>query len=57
MFAEKQPRPTQPAVDRWVRGKILNLFVALGFLRFDGESRPAPPVPLKWHNANRQPSM
>jgi hypothetical protein len=26
--------------------RFLSFFVALGFLRFDGESRPAPPVPL-----------
>jgi hypothetical protein len=28
------------AVDRWVRGAFFGIFLALGFFRFDGESRP-----------------
>lgn len=28
------------AVDRWVRGAFFELFLALGFSRFDSESRP-----------------
>ncbi len=28
-------------VDRWVRAVFLGIFLALGFSRFDGESRPS----------------
>src|SRR6266508_4174676 len=32
---------TMRAVDRWVRAAFSDIFVALSFSRFDGESRPS----------------
>jgi len=33
-------RPTRRAVDRWVRGAFLSMFLAWSFSRFGGESHP-----------------
>ena len=41
-------RPTQRAADRWDLPRFLNRFSTLGFVRFDGKSRPLAADAHRW---------